>query len=518
MSEPARDSDPLLRAVARGDEHCPDGKALVRLGRLLRSETPDPANVSERVIARLALDEAHVTTEVTEATEATVASIDEAAIDRHYDAGIDDPHLERLSSLLLLLPRAAPVDLRARVRRQLLASMRLPPVTAESPVSTRAQVQSTAQRTQRLRLIVAVVGVHVAALLAIALIQLGFHPTTQDGGNGGGWTTPKPQNPENKPLALEQLPASWLDLPGSGFDLLALRRSAELRTLARERYHLAGGAGAVTCGLRWLIAQQQSDGSFAGRSGSADTQLNTAALATLALLGEGSGSSPADTARLAAITASLSRLETESLSAGAAVTPTTRAKLALVRVEAVLVGLAKPSTAVTALAALAPDHAELVGDGFAVLAVESALQAGMLVDPQLSDTLRSDLRNPLPITASTSRLATAAFARLTLGWRQNPGTEILLASLDEHLPTSEQRQPAAWLMPALAAREAGGERWEAWAPALVASLVPAFTDTAAGLACLPAAAVPDAPDSVAATAAGVLALQVGYRYLPTQAR
>jgi hypothetical protein len=505
MSDPARDSDPLLRAVARGDEHCPDGKVLVRLGRLLRSEVPAPANVSERVIERLALDTGEV------------ATIDEAAIDRHYDAGSDDPQLERLGILLQTL-QAAPVDLRAGVRRQLTASMRLPPVTAETPVSSRAQAQTTAQRTHRLRLIVAVIGVHVAALLAIALMQLGLRPTTQDGGNGGAWTTPKPQNPDRKPRAPEQLPASWLDLPGSGFDLLALRRSAELRALARERYHLTGGASAVTCGLRWLIAQQQLDGSFAGRSGAVDTQLGTAALATLALLGEGDGSSPADTARLAAITAALPRLETEALSAGAAVTPATRAKLALVRVEAVLLGLAKPSTAVTALAALTPDHAQLVGDGFAVLAIESALQAGLQVDPQLRDGLRSDLLTALPLTASTNRLATAAFARLTLGWSQNPGTEMLLTSLDDHLPTAEQRQPAAWLMPALAAREAGGERWEAWAPALVASLVPAFTDTAAGLSCLPATAVPDAPDSVAATAAGVLALQVGYRYLPTQAR
>ena len=504
MSDPARDSDPLLRAVARGDEHCPDGKALVRLGRLLRNEAPAPANVSDRVIERLALD------------EADVATLDEAAIDRHFDAGIDDPQLERLG-MLLQSPRPAPVDLRARVRRQLTASMRLPPVTAETPVSSRAQAQTTAKRTHRLRLIVAVVGVHVAAVLALALVQLGLHPMATDGSNGGSWSTIKPPNPERKPHVPEHLPASWLDLPDSGFDLLALRRSAELRALARERYRLTGGAGAVNCGLRWLIAQQQPDGSFAGRLGSVDTQLSTAALATLALLGEGDGSSPADTARFAAITAALPRLEAEALNAGPAVSLATRAKLALVQVEAVLFGLAKPNTAVAALAALTPGHAELVGDGFAVLAVESALQAGLQVDPLLSDSLRADLRTALPLTASSSRQATAAFVRLTLGWSQNPGTEVLLTSLDDHLPSPAQRQPATWLMPALAAREAGGEHWEVWAPALIASLVPAFSDTAAGLAYLPAAAVPEAPDSLAATAAGVLALQVGYRYLPTQA-
>lgn len=501
MSSAARDSDPLLRAIATGDEHCPDGKALARLGRLIRGEGPVAGDVRERVAQRLAVDEADV-------------SVDEAAaIDRHYDDRIADPALERLGDLAGLL-RPASADLRDRVRKQLVASLRLAPVSAEAPVSSRAQAERATLRGQRLRIILGVAGVHAAALLAFAVVQLGLRPATQ-GESGSGWAEAKPLPVQPVQKVPERLPASWRDLPGSGFDLLALRRSPELRAAARQRFGMERSAGTVACGLRWLQLQQDADGRFA--AGTSDAALASHALATLALLGEGTGDSDSDRQRAAAAGRALPGLAT-----GDSTGQVPRSLATLARVEAALLAIGPRAEAEAALADLARNlplgsasgpGAGGVG-GFTLLAAETAHQAGFAVPPVLLEQSRA-ISTLIPAAdADVGRVGLAGFARLAFGWRENPGTATVVEALDGRMPSIAQGDALGWFPATLAAREAGGPRWDAWASALQSTLLPLFSDTEPGVAMVPASAVHHAPDDVFATAIAVLDLQAAYRYLP----
>jgi hypothetical protein len=506
VSTTARDSDPLLRAVAAGDEHCPDGVALARLGRILRAQGPVPADLRGRVIDHLVPAEAD-----------TVAGdpADAVRIDRHFANGEEDAELAGLGELVTSV-RPAPTDLRERVRRQLAASVRLAPVSPNAPVSTRAQAEMGQARQRRVRVITWVVGFHVAALLAFALFQVGIHTPAAPVEDTVAWISAKPVSP-----LPAQLPKDWTGLAAGNFDLLALRRTPELRAAARRRFNCEPSAGAVACGLRWLISQQQADGSFGSAPLSAplsDAQIASQALVTLALLGEGSGGSPSDKLRLAATTRAVARL---AVAANTGAVP--RSLVTLAKVEAALLALAPVPDAEAALADLAgrlpadPGAAGL--GGFALLAVETAVQAGYTVPPRLALAVRSSLGRQLPPLTGPEhdlgRIGLAAFARLVLGYRENPSTTALLGTLGSQLPTPAAGDGLGWFFAGLALREAGGPAWDAWIAALQASLGRSFVDAGPGLAMVPAEAVRHAPDALFATAIAVLDLQVAYRYLPT---
>ncbi len=501
-----RDSDPLLRAVAAGDEHCPDGAALARLGRLVRGQGPQPADLRARVADHLVRDEA-------DADAGDPA--DALRIDRHFADGETDAELARLGQLVTSV-RPAPADLRARVRRQLTASVRLAQVSPNAPVSTRAQVEMGQSRQRRVRVITWVVGFHAAALLAFALFQVGIHTPAAPVEDTVAWISAKPVTP-----LPAQLPQDWTGLAAGNFDLLAFRRTPELRAAARRRYNCEPSSGAVACGLRWLLSQQQADGSF----GSApltgprtDAQIASQALVTLALLGEGGGGSPSDQQRLAGATRAVARL---TLEADTGAVP--RSLVTLAKVEAALLALGPVPEAKAALADLAgrlpadPGAAGL--GGFALLAVETAVQAGYMVPPRLALAVRSGLGRQLPPLTGPEhdlgRIGLAAFARLVLGYRENPSTAALLAALGTQLPTPAAGDGLGWFFAGLALREAGGPAWDAWIAALQASLGHSFVDAGPGLAMVPAEAVRHAPDALFATAIAVLDLQVAYRYLPT---
>ena len=496
MSASSHDSDPLLRAVASGDEHCPDGRALARLGRLVRGQAPAPSDLRPRLSDRLAVDEADLTVDET------------ARIDRHVEHGDVDPELARLGDLLATVKPAA-ADLRDRVRRQLTASMRLAPVSSEAPVSTRAEAQRTAQRDRRLRLILGVVAVHVAALLVFALFQVGPGQATSLESHSA-WTSAKPV-----PNLPEHLPADWNELGSSGFDLLGLRRSPAARAAACARFGMERSSGAVACGLRWLLAAQGADGFIGTRAGDHDADLASHALATLALLGEGGGPTASDHERLAAIARALPALAVDDSTAAVP-----RSLATLAQIEAALLGIGSRQAAEAALADLRlrlPAEPGVAGlGGFALLAVETATQAGYTVPPRLLEQSRNTLGRQLPVgDGDPGRLGLAAFARLVLGYRENPSTATLLDALAANRPTPAAGDALGWFFATLALRESGGLAWETWATALQESLVPAFVDAGPGLSRVPAAAVRHAPNEVFATAIAVLDLQVAYRYLPT---
>lgn len=502
----SRDSDPLLRAVATGDANCPDGQALARLGRLIRGEAAVPGDLRERIAQRLATEEAEVTTD------------DGERIDRHFDREQPQPDLERLGDLVGLL-RPAPADLRDRVRRQLKASLRLAPVTAEAPVSTRAQAAS--RRAEHGRLFRIVLGIAAVLVVGVMLAQHRPQPAPSD---DGGWITAKPQQP---PLP-EALPEDWNQLRGAGFDLFALRRTPELRAAARTRFGMERSANAVACGLRWLLAQQTADGTFGASvstgsvstaNGTDDAATARQALATLALLGEGGGPTTTDQERLAAAGRGLTALHVAPTCG-----PVPRSLAALARVEGALLGVGEPVAAKAAAeAALADLAAHLPSDpgaaglgGFALLAVETARQADLAVPPRLLEHSRNTLGRQLPAgDQDPGRLGLAAFARLVLGYRQNPSTTTLIEALDAHRPTTEANDALGWFFATLALREVGGPAWDSWNAALQTSLVGSFTDAGPGQARVPMGAVRHAPDELFATAIAVLDLQAAYRYLPT---
>lgn len=501
MNRPAstsRDSDPLLRAVARGDANCPDGQALARLGKLIRAEGAGSGDLRERVGQRLAIDEAQATTD------------DGERIDRHFDREQAEPEFERLSNLVRLL-QPAPADLRDRVRRQLRNSMRLAPVTSETPVSSRALASRNLERGRLFRIVLGLAAVVVAA------VMLTQHRQTTLSEDTGAWITAKP----HQPSLPEALPEDWNQLRGAGFDLFALRRSPEQRAAARTRYGMERSSNAVACGLRWLLAQQHPDGSFGpseippADEKNADTDTARQALATLALLGEGSGPTTTDKERLAAAGRALAALRVPPTCG-----PVPRALATLARVEGALLGVAEQRLAEAALVDLAanlPTDPGTAGlGGFALLAVETARQADMQVPPRLLEHSRKTLGRQLPTNDhDVGRLGLAAFARLVLGYRENPSTANLVESLNSQRPTPAAGDALGWFFATLALREVGGSTWDGWNAALQTSLIETFVDAGPGLAQVPMTAVRYAPDDIFATSISVLDLQAAYRYLPT---
>ena len=512
----SRDSDPLLRAIATGDEHCPDGKALAQLGRIIRGQQPLPTDLRARVETRLAVDEGQL------------ASDDAERIDHLYDRDGTDPELTRLRGLFTGIG-PAPVDLRDRVRRQLLASQRLAPISAEAPISSRAQAAETLARQKRFRVISTVVIGHLAAVLVVAILFANRNDRTSADDHGSAWTnTMTPVPPVLK--VLERGPHDWTQFPGSGFDLFALRRSPELRSAARARFNTERSAGAVACGLRWLQSKQTGDGRFIVdeslplTAAERDAVLSSHALATLALLGEGGGSTSVDRERMLAAQRALAALDRAPLLMDAATGSVARAQVALARIEGSLLGACTHAVGEAAVRDLAErlDPAAPL-NSFAMLAVETAQQGGITVPAALLERGRIALNTlPDPTETAPGRLGSAVFARATLGYRDNPATTTLSDVLATLSPKTAQTSTADTLMPietqdwlfaTLALREIGGPAWDAWIAGLQSRLLPTFIDAGPGMAYVaPNPAHPG--DAVLATASVVLNLQVAYRYVP----
>lgn len=493
----ASDSDPLLRAIASGDEHCPDGKALAQLGRLIRGQQPLASDLRTRVETHLAI------------AEGQLASDDGERVDRLYEHDGADHELARMRDLFTGIG-PQPVDLRARVRRQLLASQRLAPVTVEAPVSSRAQAVQVHVRQRRLRIVTGVVVGHLAAALVVAVLFANRHQ--QPASDSSTWTNAVPPVPR----VLELGPQDWTQIPGSGFDLFALRRSPELRAAARTRFNSERSAGAVACGLRWMLAQQGSDGRFSTtlNTDTRDTALCRQALAALALLGEGGGTTSIDRERMQAAQLALAALAQAPLLIDADSTWQARSLVALARVEGALLGACPHTVANTALYDLAEHLPATALDGFGLLAVETAHQGGLSVPPNLLERSRQTLVAPTDANEpDLARLGLTTFARATLGYRDNPATAVLSEALAMRVPTmTSPAEPQGWLFATLALREIGGPAWDTWIAGLQSRVLPSFIDAGPGLAYV--GPDPLQSDTVLATATAVLELQVAYRYLP----
>ena len=521
-------SDPLLRALKDGDPHCPDGRALAKLGDLISAHSePTAVELGDSILHRLRAE--------------PVADRHSAAIDLVYDGGpLDvqdgeamDPGLARLRVLLAKAHTAPPrpVDLTAAVRRKLKQSARLPKVSRLDGAS-------------RWRLWSAVVACHVAAALLLGLF-LASHEHSSDwqsdvadnsapgGGTGTNAGTSRGGAGDSPDLSA-RLPTSWDALHEAHGDLFLLRRFPELRAQARVQYGMVASADTVAHGLAWLVAQQSKDGTFAAASGNADRDLATQSLATLALLGEGLGDlrNPADRRRLNATRLGLAwiapRIAGSQCRAYGTI-PTGLGALALVEGALLLDDTDLRTNAETCLATMdngAPVQPGAAGlGGFTLLAMETASEGGLAVPPRWYARVRDGLGRSLPTQEDDAgRVGLAAFAHLIRGFRSHDSTAHmlgLLSGLEPKPDAAGQVNPLGWFFATLALRDAGGETWNTWAKNLQAQLIPAFTPVdAKGCAYVPAARVHyaslDASGDVFATSLALLNLQVAYRYLPVQ--
>jgi hypothetical protein len=527
----SHDTDPLLRAIKDGDPACPDGRTLVALGALIRAHSePAAVQLGESVLNRL-----HGGDAIADDRLRAIDLIYDGAAHDVQDGEALDPDLARLRALLARARTGPPraVDLTAAVRRKLKQSARLRPAGRIDGAS-------------RWRLWSAVAIVHVAAALLLGLV-LAVHE--HGGGNDwrgdgadiseatsvpgqGGSQAGHHGDPAHPDLPTSRLPVSWDDLRESGGDLLLLRRFPELRAQSRAHYGMAASTDVVDHGLAWLIANQGPDGAFAPPTGDNDRDLATQSLATLALLGEGLGDSKHDKQRVTAMKRGLAwiapRIAGEQCRAYGPV-PTGLGALALVEGALLLNDTKLRTDAEHCLATMdtgAPVQPGAAGlGGFTLLALETASQGGLAVPPRWFAHARDGIGRSLPSQEDDAgRLGLAAFARLTRGFRDRDSTAHLLGLLGGLEPkpnATGQVNPLGWFFATLALRDAGGPTWDAWAKAMQAQLIPAFTPVdAQGLSHVPAAKVhyasPDASGDVFATSLSLLNLQVAYRYLPVQ--
>jgi hypothetical protein len=476
-------SDPLLRAIQRGDPNCPDGASLARLGKLARAAGANHSvDLSERVRRSLA-------------DGAAAGSDGDAAVDA-WMGGTADPVLDRLHALTHGQPR--PVDLRDRVRRAL------------APASLRLSPQQAERTGRRWRLVAAIAAAHVAAILVFTTIA----DSTPSGSGVGGAAA------ANRSRETMITAPNWESLRERGGDVLAPRRSSLARETARADARLGDTAAPVAHMLAWLIARQDP---VSGRiaTGNGDRAVASQAFAALALLGEGAGDQTRlNRARLALGPVAAAMAGTEPLS------PATLSAAALALVEGALV-TRDPELTLTARAGLLRLTRELPGSphegglaGLAWLALETA-ETGKLEPPRGAiEAARNRIARPLPAvrTGDTDlgRLGLAAYARIVLGLGGQETTQTQLAALTSTPPVADRDgriDPLAWFLAGLAMHAQGGPGWTAWAEGLRASIPPRLVPSGPSQARLPADSVRFAGgDEVLATALGVLALQAPYRY------
>ncbi|MFW5752815.1 MAG: hypothetical protein ACOCYV_02060, partial [Planctomycetota bacterium] len=383
----------------------------------------------------------------------------------------------------------------------------------------------------------AVIGGHVAAMLALAVT--GIHtPPTRSPENRSHYVHQRPllfridvrrmqdQASAHGAISVPDLSARWSGLRQRPADLFALRRSPAMRAYARRFFLMKGSSGTVQASLAWLRNQQDvATGAIGPLTGEPAHDCTIQSLAALALLGEG----VEDQGRAASARRSLDWIGAHCRQLRPGDDLTVDGLVALVLVEgAILLDEADLHRGATAfLASLQPDlvrNARSAGkEGFLLLAVETARLNGIPVPPRLRSAVEHRLARNLPrASGDVGQQGLAAFARQINGVSRSRSTETQLARIATSLPSADELQrcdPLAWFFASLAMRELGGEEWAAWSESLQRSLLVCYRYSADGQAWLPGERVPYAAAlgpaaDVYATALAVLDLQVAYRYLP----
>ncbi len=554
------DSDPLLRAVADGDPNCPDGRTLAALGDLFRRHAAPPGeanDLSADILARLS-----------DIADADSGMSDQESIDAFYDGDdhsqVADPQLDRLSALARSIgPRR--VDLTAAIQRRIRASSRFATVFDKHANQENDQHEGLDGR-GRWRIISAVIAGHVAALLAFAIFEIGFHAgqdqhvdgTTlvksahdelragdRDGnliaGNSAGNSTGNSTGnssgnrngaPLNAPALPPNLPNSWSDIRGLGTDLFLLRRFPELRANARPLFGMQASTASVSRGVTWIRSQLNPvNGTFSVDGGNSERDLATHSLATLVLLGEGLGDKAlsADTRKALdwlRVQLGDTKLIGDDSGTEHALSGLSQVTSGLICLSLVEGALLYGDTDLRAIAEaslvtldrglpMQPGAAGL--GGFTLLALETAQQGGLRVPERLLSQARRSLAIALPKQdADAGRVGLAAFAQYIYGLGSNNSTHQQISLLNTLLPTTAGRaDPLGWFFATLAMREADGADWQRWSSGLEAQLIPLVQ--ADGHVASNSIRYGETGGDVFATSLVMLNLQVPYRYLPLAA-
>jgi hypothetical protein len=402
----------------------------------------------------------------------------------------------------------------------------------------------------RWRIWSAVIAGHVAALLALAIFELGYYTGAEKGASGESASVAahalhddgvarivgQQRDPAfSAPALPPNLPNSWGEIRGLGTDLFLLRRFPELRDNARVLYGMQAGGPAVAHSITWLRAQLDNNtGALIHAAGEASTgniehDLATHSLATLALLGEGLGDKALSSDTRKALDYLRIRLgDTDLVGDGSGVDrvlnsvgQVTSGLICLALVEGSLLygDLALRAVAEAGLNAI--DHglpmqpgAAGLG-GFTLLACETAHQGGMRVPSRLLQQARRSLARSLPnVDDDAGRVGLAAFARSIYGLGSNDSTATQISQLRHLLPgsTSGRADPLGWFFATCAMREASTDDWQLWSTALEAQLIPLCA--ADGHVSANHIRYGETGGDVFATSLVVLNLQAAYRYLP----
>ncbi len=538
------DSDPLLRAVADGDPNCPDGRTLAALGDLFRRHATPPGeanDLSADILARLS-----------DLADADGGADDQEAIDAFYDrddrSQIADPQLDRLSALARSIgPRR--VDLTAAIQRRIRASSPFGAVFDKNANQEKDHHEGLDGR-GRWRIISAVIAGHVAALLAFAIFEIGFH-AGQDQHDDGTTLAKNKQNslragdgdgsliagagnrnglPLNAPALPPNLPNSWSDIRGLGTDLFLLRRFPELRANARPLFGMQASTASVSRGVTWIRSQLNPvNGAFSIDGGTSERDLATHSLATLVLLGEGLGDKALSTDTRKALDWLRIHLGDTQLIGDDSGTDHALGNLSQVTSGLICLSLVEGALLYgdTDLRAIAeaslvtldrglpmqPGAAGL--GGFTLLALETAQQGGLRVPGRLLSQARRALAVTLPTPdADAGRLGLAAFTQYIYGLGSNSSARQHLVQLGTLLPATNagRTDPLGWFFATLAMREADGADWQRWSSALEAQLIPLVQED--GHVASTSVRYGDTGGDVFATSLVMLNLQVPYRYLP----
>jgi hypothetical protein len=553
-------SDPLLRALADRDPHCPDGQALVRLGEFVRehSALPNPTHdLSDDVVARLRDDAADA--ERAKADNAEITEDIDAYYNGNSNANSRGQKISQLSDgacdrLAHLVRSVAPqrVDLTAAVMRRISMSSRFGAL-AESRNNRDGGLDGRG----RWRIWSAVIAGHAAALLALAIFQLGYYTGTQrdsttpyavapDRDNNADNMSPAQSDGENTavfvagqrkvaqaPAIPTDLPPAWSDIRALGSDLFLLRRFPELRDSARTLYGMKESAPAVARGISFIRSQLQLDGQFQQASGenvSTEHALATHCLATLVLLGEGLGDkSVSSDARKALnyLRVRVDELHMAEMTDDHAlrhVSQVTSGLMCLTLVEGSLLygdnELRRAAEeSLQHIDRGLPMQAGAAGlGGFSLLALETAGQAGMRVPGRLLQQARRSIARSLPTTDDDAgRVGLAAFARSIYGFGANDSTTTQINQLRRLIPgtTAGRADPLGWFFATLAMREASHDDWQLWSDALQKVLIPLIDEQ--GAVSAQHIRYGETGGTVFATSLVLLNLQVPYRYLPLAA-
>ncbi|NRA37542.1 MAG: hypothetical protein HRU15_05340 [Planctomycetes bacterium] len=514
--------DPLWHALVEGDESCPDGQALAKLGQLLRHEAHSTASAdfASRVLA------------------ASTQTSEDDLVDAMYDgdqeaaAAAADPGLAKLRKV-------------TRSTGEGPASVNLLPDVLDGLRRRRSQApDSIEDNVTRWRIWSTVIFGHVAALITVTVLWSQFSaenniveemPQRIMHGSSETESSEKKLNDQYMDVqdldhqvetALSnELPQRWSQLKGQAEALFVVRQNSALKKLYRSFYGSDGSQATVHAALSWLQAQQHKNGSFAQDTARRSSRtLATHSLATLALLGEGINDSNRQNIIAAcnflkewidqdAVLVIGEENTNSEVAQGMAILSLIEASILLQDQE--LKQLCEKVIAANTLQHL-QHNAGL--NGYYLLALETAETAGIKVDNKTVLRMRQHIRSGMKQSKDLGKSGIHTFTRYINGFR-DAEMKKSLHIFAERLPRSDEQQrvdPISWFFPSLALREAGSIYWSNWNSSLQRELLSCFTyDNAKNHAWIPGKRVRHANgDAVFATAIALMNLQAAYRYVP----